>query len=122
MVSPEVRSRLFVGTQKRLSWELEQIRIQKQENEAAEARRMEKLKKENLHTNLYGGIALLGLLVVIIAYATSKLSKLLIAGTFMFKVFLVALLLGLIAQIAVLAAEIAGAGRFQNNGHQSSIS
>ncbi len=97
VVSPEVRSRLFVGTQKRLAWELEQIRFQKQENEAAEARRMERLKKENVRTNLYGGIALLGLLVVIIAYATSKLSKLLIAGTIMFKVFLVALLLGLIA-------------------------
>ena len=97
VVSPEVRSRLFIGTQKRLAWELEQIHRQQQENEDAETRRMEKLKKENIRVNIYCGIALLGLLVVIIAYATSKLSKFLISGTFMFKVFMVALLLGILA-------------------------
>ncbi len=97
VVSPEVRSRLFTGTQRRLSWELEQIRKQKQENEEAENRRMEKLKKENIKANLYGGIGLLALIVVIIAYATSRLSKFLISGTLMFKVFVVALVLGLLA-------------------------
>ena len=97
VVSPQIRSTLFTGTQKRLAWELEQIAKQKQENEDAEDVRMERLRKENIRTTLYGGIGLLGLVIVAIAYATSKMSKLLIASTFMFKVFSVALLLGVIA-------------------------
>lgn len=97
VVSPEIRSMLYTGTQKRLEWELGQIRRQKEENDKVLDLRMDRLKKQNVRVLLYSAIGFIGLIIVLLAYATSSLAKFLLAGTLMFKLFLLVLALGVIA-------------------------
>lgn len=96
VVSPDVRHQLLDGTQKRLEWELEQIRLQKQENEDAKDIRMEQLRKKNVKFFIRCGIGVVAVILLLILYGSSSLLESLIPGNLVTGAFVVLLAAGVI--------------------------